>query len=93
MTPRIRQEIRHKKKLAKLEVHPGEVLLEEFMKPNNLDVEAVAKGTGLNEAYLNGLIAGDASVNSETSLCLGHFFNMSPEFWLNLQKDYDKTRK
>lgn len=69
---------------------PGEILLEEFIKPLNLTQREVAKGLGIPETRVSELIHGKLRINAEYALRLSIFFNMSERFWLNLQYDYDR---
>jgi antitoxin HigA-1 len=70
-------------------VHPGEVLLEEFLKPMNLSQNRLALDIGVPPRRINEIVLGKRSVTADTALRLGRFFHMSPQFWLGLQMDYD----
>ena len=70
-------------------VHPGEVLLEEFLKPLNLSQNRLALDIGVPPRRINEIILGKRSVTADTALRLGRYFQMSPQFWLGLQMDYD----
>jgi len=75
---------------AKLDlIHPGEILKEEFMKPMNLTACRLAADIDVPPSRINDIIHGRRPITVDTALRLGSFFNMSSEFWLNLQKDYD----
>jgi antitoxin HigA-1 len=70
-------------------VHPGEVLLEEFMKPAGLTTYRVAKDTRMTQTRLSEIIRGRRRITAETSLRLAKYFGTSAQFWLGLQNDYD----
>ena len=70
-------------------VHPGEVLLEEFLKPMNLSQNRLALNMGVPARRINEIVLGKRSVTADTALRLGRYFQMSPQFWLGLQMDYD----
>ena len=70
-------------------VHPGEVLLEEFLKPMNLSQNRLALDIGVPPRRINEIVLGKRSVTADTALRLGRYFQMSPQFWLGLQMDYD----
>ncbi|MEW6659465.1 MAG: HigA family addiction module antitoxin [Thermodesulfobacteriota bacterium] len=75
------------KKLAP--VHPGEILLEEFMKPLGLSQTRVGRDLGVSPRRINEIVHGKRSVTADTALRLSRYFGTSPEFWLGLQADYD----
>lgn len=70
-------------------IHPGDVLLEEFLKPMGLTAYKLAKETGVAQTRISQIINKKRSLTAETALRLGKFFGISPEFWLGLQNDYD----
>jgi addiction module HigA family antidote len=70
-------------------VHPGEILLEEFLGPMGLSQNALARGIGVPPRRINEIVHGARRVTADTALRLGRFFNMSAEFWLGLQMDYE----
>jgi addiction module HigA family antidote len=70
-------------------VHPGEVLMEEFLKPMNLSQNRLALDIGVPPRRINEIVLGKRSITANTALCLGRYFRMSPQFWLGLQMDYD----
>lgn len=70
-------------------VHPGEVLLEEFLKPMELSQNRVALSIGVPPRRINEIVLGKRSITADTALRLGRYFKMSPQFWLGLQMDYD----
>jgi addiction module HigA family antidote len=70
-------------------VHPGEVLLEEFLKPMNLSQNRLAIDIGVDARRINEIVQGKRSVTADTALRLARYFGMSPQFWLGLQAEYD----
>lgn len=76
-----------KKKLQP--VHPGEVLLEEFLKPMGLSQNRVAINIGVPPRRINEIILQKRRITADTALRLARFFGTSPEFWLGLQAQYD----
>jgi len=69
--------------------HPGEMLLEEFIKPLNLTQTEVAHRLGVSYPRLNEIIKGKRRVTPDTALRLSHVLGMSADFWLGLQQDWD----
>ena len=70
-------------------VHPGEVLLEEFLNPMGLSQYRLAKSTGVSPRRINEIVHGTRAVTADTALRLSRFFGTSEPFWLNLQTQYD----
>jgi addiction module HigA family antidote len=70
-------------------VHPGEVLLEEFLRPMGLSQYRLAKSTGVPPRRINEIVHGKRAVTADTALRLGRFFGTGERFWLNLQVRYD----
>lgn len=70
-------------------IHPGEILLEDFMKPLGLSQNALARGLGVPPVTINKIVHGKRAVTTETAFRLARFFGNTPGFWLNLQKDYE----
>ena len=70
-------------------VHPGEILRDEFLIPMNLPVKHLAQAIKVSETRLNDIVHGRRSITINTALRLGHYFGMTPEFWINLQTRYD----
>jgi addiction module HigA family antidote len=70
-------------------VHPGEVLLEEFLKPMQLSQNRLALDIGVHPRRINEIVLGKRSVTADTALRLARYFGTSPQFWLGLQADYD----
>jgi antitoxin HigA-1 len=70
-------------------VHPGEVLLEEFLKPMGLSQNQIALAIRVPARRINEIIHGKRRITADTALRLARYFGMSPRFWLGLQMDYD----
>ncbi len=70
-------------------VHPGEILLEDFMKPLGLTQYRLAKGMNVYPRKINEIVQGKRSITADTALRLAHFFGTSAEVWMNLQAHYD----
>jgi antitoxin HigA-1 len=70
-------------------VHPGEVLLEEFLNPMGISQNALARAIGVPPRRVNEIILGKRAVTADTGLRLATFFGTSEGFWLGLQADYD----
>ncbi|MBI5329512.1 MAG: HigA family addiction module antidote protein [Betaproteobacteria bacterium] len=71
------------------EIHPGEILLEEFMKPMGITARQLAADIDVSPSRISELVNGHRPITADTALRLGLFFNMEPRFWLNLQAEYD----
>jgi addiction module HigA family antidote len=72
-----------------LPVHPGEVLLEEFMRPLGISQYRLAKETNVPPRRINEIVQGRRAVTADTALRLARFFGTSEMFWLNLQARYE----
>lgn len=70
-------------------IHPGEILLEEFMGPLGLSQYRVAKDIGVHPRRINEIVHGKRSMTADTALRLSRYFGTSERFWLNLQARYD----
>ena len=70
-------------------VHPGEILRDEFLIPMHLHVKHLAQAIKISEIDLDAIAHGRRSITIDTALRLGHYFGMTPEFWINLQTRYD----
>ncbi len=70
-------------------VHPGEVLLEEFLRPMELSQNRLALDIRVPARRINEIIQGKRRITPDTALRLARYFDMSPQFWLGLQLDYD----
>ena len=70
-------------------VHPGEILMEEFLKPMGLSQNRLANDLGVPPRRINEIVLGKRRVTADTALRLARYFGMSPQFWLGLQMDFD----
>jgi addiction module HigA family antidote len=70
-------------------IHPGEVLLDEFLTPMGISQYRLAKEISVPPRRINEIVQKKRGVTADTALRLGRYFNMSPEFWMNLQGHYD----
>jgi addiction module HigA family antidote len=70
-------------------IHPGEVLAEEFLAPLGISQYRIAKDISVPARRINEIVHGQRSITADTALRFGRYFNMSPQFWLNLQAHYD----
>lgn len=70
-------------------VHPGEILLEDFLKPLGLTQYRLAKSLTVPARRINEIVHGERAITADTALRLGRFFGVSEQFWLNLQTHYD----
>ena len=70
-------------------IHPGEILLEDFLKPMNLSQYAIARSLGVPPRRINEIVHGKRAITADTALRLARFFNMEAQFWMNLQSRYD----
>ncbi len=70
-------------------IHPGEILLEEFLKPMNISQYRISKDISVPARRINEIVQGKRGITANTALRLGHYFGMSPQFWINLQTHYD----
>ena len=70
-------------------IHPGEILLEEFLKPMKLSQYRLAKDISVPARRINEIVHGKRSISPDTALRLSRYFGLSERFWLNLQTRYD----
>jgi addiction module HigA family antidote len=73
-------------------IHPGKILLEEFLKPMGITQYRLAKEIGVPQRRIGEIVAGKRAVTVDTGLRLSAFFGMSDSFWSGLQTDYDTAR-
>ena len=71
------------------EIHPGEILLEDFMKPMQISARRLAADIDVSPSRISELVHGQRPITADTALRLGLYFAMEPRFWLNLQSEYD----
>jgi addiction module HigA family antidote len=70
-------------------IHPGEILLEDFMKPLGISINQLARDLDVPPNRIGAIVNGTRSITADTALRLGTYFRVSPETWLGLQIDYD----
>lgn len=70
-------------------IPPGEILLEEFMKPLGVSINALAREIAVPPNRISDIVNGKRAITADTALRLGKYFAVSPETWLGLQADYD----
>ncbi|HYA19167.1 MAG TPA: HigA family addiction module antitoxin [Burkholderiales bacterium] len=76
--------------MAKLKpIHPGEILMEEFLKSFNMSQYRLAVDIGVPPRRINEIALGKRGITADTALRLAHYFGTSPQFWMNLQTRYD----
>ncbi len=71
------------------EIHPGEILLEDFMKPMGITGRQLASDIDVSPSRISEIVHGTRPISADTALRLGLFFSMEPRFWMNLQAEYD----
>lgn len=81
--------IKRDPKRLSVPVHPGEILLEEFLRPLGLSQATLARHLDISLARVNEIVKGRRGVSAETAWLLGEAFGTSPQFWVNLQTNYD----
>jgi len=74
-------------------IHPGEILLEEFLKPMGISQYRVAKDIGVPPRRINEIVHGKRRISADTALRLARYFGVSERFWMNLQVRYDLERE
>ena len=70
-------------------IHPGEILLEEFLKPMKMSQYKLAKDISVPARRINEIVHGQRAISADTALRLSRYFGLSERFWLNLQANYD----
>jgi antitoxin HigA-1 len=70
-------------------IHPGEVLLEEFLNPMEVSAYKLSKDIGIPQTRISEILKGNRRITADTALRLSKYFGNSPKFWLELQNDYD----
>lgn len=71
------------------EIHPGEILLEDFMRPMGITARQIAADIDVSPSRISEIVHGARPITVDTAIRLGLFFKMDPKFWLNLQMEYD----
>jgi addiction module HigA family antidote len=78
------------KRMKKLpNIHPGEILLEEFLKPANISSYRLAKDTHMPATRVSDIVRKKRGITADTAIRLSRYFGNSPDFWLGLQAEYD----
>ena len=70
-------------------IHPGEILMEEFLKPMNISQNKLAMDIHVPAPRINAVAKGTRAITADTALRLGKYFGTGPEFWISLQSNYD----
>ena len=70
-------------------IHPGEILLEEFLKPMGISAYRLSKDIDIPQTRISQILKGKRSITADTALRLSHYFGTSAKFWMGLQDDYD----
>jgi len=73
-------------------VHPGEILEKEFLEPLNITAYKLSKAIGVQQTRISLIIKGERGITADTAIRFSKFFGTSPEFWMNLQREYDLRR-
>jgi len=73
-------------------IHPGEILLEEFLSPMKISQYRLAKDINVDPRRINEIVHGKRAITADTAFRLGFYFGISPDFWMNLQSHYDLER-
>lgn len=73
-------------------IPPGEILIEEFMRPNGISQNRLARDIDINPARVNDIVHGRSSITAAVALRLAKYFGTTPELWMNLQASYDLRR-
>ena len=70
-------------------IHPGEILLEDFMAPMNISINRLARDIGVAPGRISAIVNGKRAITADTALRLAKYFGVAPELWLGLQTDFD----
>lgn len=70
-------------------IHPGEILLEDFMKPMEISINRLARDIAVPPGRVSAIVNGKRAITADTALRLGRYFGTSPEVWMGLQADYE----
>ena len=71
------------------EIHPGEILLQDFMKPMGISARKLSADIDVSPSRISDVVHGQRPITADTALRLGLYFGMEPRFWINLQTEYD----
>ena len=70
-------------------IHPGEILLEDFLRPLGISINRLARELSVPPGRISGIVNGKRSISADTALRLGKYFGMSPQTWMGLQAEHD----
>ncbi|OGQ82972.1 MAG: addiction module antidote protein, HigA family [Deltaproteobacteria bacterium RIFCSPLOWO2_12_FULL_60_19] len=70
-------------------IHPGEILLEEFMRPMGISINRLARDIAVPPGRISAIVNGQRAITADTALRLGKYFGVSSDLWLGLQADFD----
>jgi addiction module HigA family antidote len=70
-------------------IHPGEILLEEFMKPMGISINRLSRDIAVPPGRISAIVNGKRAITADTAMRLGRYFGTSPEVWMGLQADYE----
>ena len=70
-------------------IHPGEILQEEFLVPMGISAYKLSKSIGVQQTRISLILKGERGITADTAMRLSKYFGTSPEFWMNLQREYD----
>ena len=70
-------------------IHPGEILQEEFLIPMGISAYKLSKSIGVQQTRISLIVKGERGITADTAMRLSKYFDTSPEFWMNLQREYD----
>jgi len=70
-------------------IHPGEILKSEFLKPLGISAYKLSKSIGVQQTRISLILKGKRGISADTAIRFSKFFGTSPEFWMNLQREYD----
>lgn len=75
--------------MLKTNIHPGEVLEQEFLVPMNLSAYRLSKGIGIQQTRISQIVKGRRAITADTAIRFSKFFGTTEEFWMNLQREYE----
>lgn len=75
--------------MLKTNIHPGEILEEEFLKPMNISAYKLAKDIGVQQTRISQIVKENRAITADTAIRFSKFFGTTEEFWMNLQREYD----
>ena len=70
-------------------IHPGEILKEEFLIPMGISAYKLSKSIGVQQTRISLILKGERGITADTAMRLSKYFGTTPEFWMNLQREYD----